>query len=322
MRSPIVALGKYRVPDMRSRGAPATVAVALILLLTGCAAGGDTGSSATPSDTSPISYATGPTDLVLQVSSGGGLLPQSLLYAEMPDVSIYGDGRVIRLGLHRTGAADPLLPELIETRVTADGIARILGAARDAALLGPDRRYDLPGAYDLGTVLFVVTANGTTHSVSAFGLGFSGEEQLAPPGEMGARRSLSALFSKLLNLRTWLPSEAVGPDSAYQPGGIRVFLTRLVDWSTAVGSATRAPATPAAGQEVRDWPIADLLPESFGKAVDKSGQWYCAVVRADEAALFGLGTATWDTRWRAAGNLYQIVAAPLLPHESGCHTGT
>lgn len=305
---------------MRRPSLAPAAAIVLVAMVAGCAPGGTPGPSATPLDSGPISYSTGPTDLVLQLSSGGGLLPQSMRLAEMPDLSIYGDGRVIRLGSHGSGSADPLLPQLIETRVTADGMARILGAAREAGTLGPDRHYDLPDTYDLWTVKFTVTADGRTHRVSAFALGFKDEERLAPPGEMEARRNLNTFNKRLLDLRAWLPAGTVGTDAAYEPSGARVFMTRLVDWSTAVGGATAAPASPRAGQEIRAWPFTSL-PESFGTAVDRQGLWYCAVVEQGEATALGLDTATWDTRWRAAGHLYQVVARPLLPDESGCPAG-
>jgi hypothetical protein len=295
----------------------ATVTVVIALLVVGCGAGGSPSPVATPADTSPISYATGPTDLVIRASSGGGLLPESMRLAEIPEISIYGDGSVVRLGSHSSGARDPLLPQLIETRVTADGMARILRAAREAGVLGPDRRYDLADTYDLPTVEFTVTAGGKTHRVSAFGLGFKDEEQVAPPGEMEARRSLSKFYDQLLNPRAWLPADTIRTDSAYLPAGTRVYMTRLVDWSTPVTNATAAPASAAPGQEVRPWPFTDL-PESFGTPVGTGQSWYCAVVGPDESGALGLEGATWNTRWQAAGYLYQVVARPLLPDESGC----
>ena len=301
-------------------GLAATTVVSL-LLVAGCGAGGTPSPAATPADTSPISYATGSTDLVLQASSGGGLLPENMRLAEIPELSIYGDGSVVRLGSHPSGSRDPLLPQLIETHVTADGMARILWAAREAGALGPDRHYDLPGTYDLWTVEFTVTADGKTHRVSAFGLGFKDEERIAPPGEIEARRNLGKLYDRLLDPRAWLPAGTVGTDSAYVPAGTRLFMTRLVAPPTAVGSATAAPASPRAGQEVRPWPFAGL-PESFGTPVGTSQPWYCAVVGQDESAVLGLDGATWDTRWLAAGYLYQAVARPLLPDESGCSSGT
>jgi hypothetical protein len=318
---------------------PAAVA-ALVMLVAGCTVGGTPGPSptprggspnatplggspgpgATPAETGPISYATGPTDLVLQATSGGGLLPQSMRFAEMPNVSIYGDGRVVTLGRHDGWPDDPLLPELTETRVTADGMARILQAARDAGILGPDRRYELPDVYDLWTVWFTATTGGQPHRVSAYALGFEEEARLAPPGEMEARQKLDALYGQLVDLRTWLPASAVGPDSAYKPVETRVLVTPLLDWSTAVEGATAAPASPRADQEVRDWPLVDP-PESFGAAIGTHGEaWYCAVLGPDQVTALGLGSATKDTRWRAGGNLYQVVARPLLPDESGCPT--
>jgi len=301
---------------MKGLNRTATVsAIAVAILIAGCSAAGTPSPQSTPVDTGPISYETGPTDLVIQASSGGGLLPESMRLAEMPDVSIYGDGRVIKLGRHGSGPGDPLLPELVETRVSADGMARILAAAREAGALGEDRRYDLPNTYDLWTVQFTVTADGKTHRVSAFGLGFSEESRLAPPGEMEARRRLDEFYGRLVDLRAWLPAGVVGADSAYEPAQTRVFMTRLVDWSSATGGSTPAPVSPRVDQEVRDWPFVQP-PESFGTAVDARRDWYCAVL--DATTPLGLESATWDTRWRSTADLYQIVAQPVLPGEPGC----
>ena len=297
-------------------------AVALVVVVAGCGGGGTTSPradpGATPAESGPISHATGPTDLVLQAASGGGLLPQDLRLAEMPNVSIYGDGRVVMLGAHDGRPGDPLVPRLTEARVTADGMARILQAAREAGVLGPDRRFDLPGGYDLWTVWFTAIADGKTHRVSAYALGFEDEARLAPAGEMEARSKLDTLYEQLLDLRTWLPEGTVGPDSAYRPIETRILLVRLVDWSAADGGATPVPATPRADQEVRDWPLAGS-PESFGAPVDAHEEtWHCAVIGPDQVVRLGLETATRDTRWRAGDSLYQVVARPLLPDEFGC----
>lgn len=300
---------------------------AVVVLVAGCTVSGTpgpsatpagTGPGATPAETGPISYATGPSDLVLQATFGGGLLPQSMRLAAMPNVSIYGDGRVVTLGAHGGGPGDPLLPELTEARVTADGMARILQAAREAGILGPDRRYELPDVYDLWTVWFTTTAGARTHRVSAYALGFEGEAGLAPPGEMEARKRLDALYAHLVDLRAWLPAVMVGPDATYAPIATRVLVTPLVDWSTAVDGATPAPARPRADQEVREWPLV-AAPEAFGASVGVHQEaWYCAVVGPAEVAALGLDTASPDTRWRVGDRLYQIVARPLLPDESGC----
>jgi hypothetical protein len=272
----------------------------------------------TATGTGPITYATGSTDLVLQVAQGGGLMPQSMRLAEMPDVSIYGDGRVIKLVSSSNAQTDPMLPNLTEARVTPDGMARILQAAREAGLLRQDRRYDIPDLYDLWTVWFTVVANGQAHQVAAYALGFSEESMLAPPGEMEDRKKLDDFFGKVLDLGGWLGPEAVGTEDAYAPVETRVYVTRLVDWSTAVGGATPGPVKPRPGQEVRGWPL-DSPPEKFGApAGDHDGVWRCAVLDPKGVAALGLDKATKDTRWQAGDQLYQIVARPLLPDEPGC----
>jgi hypothetical protein len=233
-------------------------------------------------------------------------------------VSIYGDGRAIKDVSSGDAPTDPLLPKLTEARITPDGMAKVLEAAREAGLLEPDRRYDLPDVYDLWTVWFTATTGGSTHRVAAYALGFEDEVSLAPPGEMEARRKLDDLYGRLLDLPAWLPAGAVGTDSAYTPAETRVFVTPLLDWSAAVGGATPAPVKPRDDQEVRDWPL-DVGPESFGSAVGTHGEaWYCAIAGPDQIVALGLDTATRDTRWRVGDHLYQIVARPLLPDESGC----
>lgn len=312
-------------------------AVAAILILTAVACtpgGGSTGSTATPTqppsgtptaaptaaDTGPISYATGPADLVLQATAGGGLIPEWMRLTEMPNVSIYGDGRVVEL-VEAGGESDPLLPVLTEARLTPDGMALVLQAAREAGLMGPDRRYNLEGVYDLWSVWFTTNADGQSHRISAYALGFEDEAKLAPPDEMEARRKLDAFYGRVIDLRSWLPAGTIGADAPFQPAGTRVYVSRLVDWSTAGGGATPAPVTPKPGQDVREWPL-DSPPDLFGVPIsEKDPTWRCAVIDASGVKALGLETATRATRWQADGQMYQVVARPLLPDESGCPAG-
>lgn len=52
--------------------------------------------SACGSDT--IEHATGASDLVLRIETGGGFVPVEVNLTQLPDVSIYGDGTVIVTG--------------------------------------------------------------------------------------------------------------------------------------------------------------------------------------------------------------------------------
>ena len=265
----------------------------------------------------PITYATGSADVVLRVQSGGGLLPMEMRLAEMPTISVFGDGRVIRVGEAGSGPTDPLVPGLVESRLTPEGMTLVLAAAGDAGLLGPDRRYDLKDVYDLWTVTFTLTANGTTHTTWAYALGFPDEARFAPPDEMPARQALGDFFGRLKDLRGWLGAERVGPETAHQPARMRVYVAPVVAWPTTVG-ATPAPATPRAGQEVRAWPL-DVAPEVFGALVDeRQGAWRCGLLESAAADHLGVGSATNDTRWQVGDRLYRVVVRPLLPDEAGC----
>jgi hypothetical protein len=307
---------------------PAIVAI-VALAMAGCgSATGSPNASAAPATatasatasawpTPPITHATCSTDLVLRVADGGGLLPMEMRLAEMPTISIYGDGRVIRVADAGSGPGDPLVPTLVESRLTPDGMTTVLDAAGDAGLLGPDRRLGLEDVYDLWTVTFTLVANGVTHRTSAYGLGFPDEAKFAPPDEMPAREALGELFARLRDLPGWLGRERVGPEAAHRPARLLVYLAPDMAWPTTAG-ATPAPATPRPGQDIRPWPL-DAPPELFGTLVDEhEGTWRCGDIASEAAGVFGIDTATHDTRWQADGPLYRIVVRPLLPDEAGC----
>lgn len=313
---------RIRGPNAGPTAAPVIVGIVALAIAVGCSPGtGSPPASATPTATAaptiPITHATGSADLVLRAAQGGGLLPMERRLAEMPTISIYGDGRVIRVVGARAGPTDPLVPELVESRLTPEGMTRVVAAAGDAGLLGPDRRLGLEGAYDLWSVTFTLTANGATHSTWAYALGFPDEAKLAPPDEMPARKALDELFGRLQDLPGWLGPGRVGPDSAHRPARMRVYVAPVMAWSTDAG-ATAAPATARAGQDVREWPL-DAPPEVFGALVDeREGAWRCGLLESTAADSLGVGTATNDTRWQAGDRLYRVVARPLLPDEAGC----
>lgn len=313
---------------------PSMVAIVSMVIAVGC--GTPTGSprvSATPNATAtetatataaatgvpatPITHETGSSDVVLRVASGGGLLPTEKRLTEMPTVSIYGDGRVIRVLDGGGGPTDPLMPHLVESRLTPAGLTLVLGSAAEAGLLGPDRRLGLEGVYDLWMVTFTLTANGATHTARAYGLGFSEESRFAPPDEMPDRTVLGRLLTRVQDLRGWLGPAGVGEDTVYRPLRMRVYVAPDLGPPTEADS-TPTTTTPRAGQDVRRWPF-DVTPDVFGTIVDeRQGSWRCARVEAEGAELLGVDRATNDTRWQAGNRLYRVLVRPLLPDETGC----
>lgn len=264
---------------------------ALLLVASACAADGG----------ERIDHPTGATDLVLRVDTGGGLVPPGWDLTHLPGFSLFGDGRLITPGPMIEIYPGPALPNLQQTRVSEAGIQRILEAARAAGLLGPDAHYDWPGIVDAGTTTFTVVAGGARHVVSAYAL-FEG------PEGSDARAALRAFSTQLLDFRSWLGTEVLGPDAAYDYDALRITV-RPADPSTA--------ADPQFAQ-VREWPLATPL-ATFG-APTAAGELRCGVLEGGDldAAMADLASSNELTFWRSGGATYQLGLRPLLPDETGC----
>lgn len=131
----------------------------------------NSGSAAEPTPTEePIAYPQGADDVVVRIENTGGFVPQEFLVTHMPVFSLYGDGRAITEGPQIMIYPGPALPNLQMGTLTDEGIQLILEAAAEADLLDGDKHYMVDGVADAGTTVFTVTANGVTHTVSAYAL--------------------------------------------------------------------------------------------------------------------------------------------------------
>jgi len=262
--------------------------------------------------TDAISHPTGANELVLRIETGGGFVPPSFIVGRIPELSIFGDGRVIVLGPQIAIFPGPALPNLVTFRLSEEGLQKLLENARAAGLLGPDTHYEYPGIADAGTTTFIVVAEGRRHVVSAYALFEGGpfDAQLEPD----LRRARAALFAfqqRALDTRSWWGEAIDGPDSAFQFDFMRVFVTA---------------AEPVAGGELppsfADWPLAAPLAE-FSAPLGNFVEVRCGVVSGDELAILlpALQNSNQLTFWRNEGMTYQLTVRPLLPDESGCPTG-
>ncbi len=318
----------------------------LAWLLAACAAGpgaGGSGGSAgggsgTPGGTVPgagaIQHPAGPSDLVLRVSTDGGLVAPGVILTHIPEFSLYGDGRVITVGPQIAIYPGPALPNLLLQRVSQAGVQRILEAARTAGLLGADRQIDFPGIMDAPTTTLTVVAGGSTHVTRVYALGIDGGT--AAPGGAGgssvgrsgaggpgaadaaARRAISGFRARLDDLGAWLGRGVVEPEQAYAFDAIRLFIDRADLQS---GGPTSQPG------EVRPsfvtWPGIQPL-GSLGTPVAGLPDTRCAVLQGPELArvLPALRGSNTLTRWLSGGTFQPLAWAlrlrPLLPEESGC----
>jgi hypothetical protein len=294
------------MPNLR----PLTALPALLLLVA-CSAGTPS-PSATPSaspaaspDGTAVDHATGATDLVLRMETGGGFMAPSFLATEAPSFSLYGDGTLIARddtapwpdpgpsGLsavppfHRTGLTEAQVQELLRVALGEGG----LGLARP--------RYESAGIADAPTTVFTVKAGGVDKTVSVYALGID-----PPDGQdVAIRRALAALADRLRAAAAAIPATA----EQYVPDRWRGV---LMDGS--IGPA----AAPIA------WPWPDLSPADFVPAGVGGAGFPRRVLTAEEVTGLGLGDLAGGVQNVAlvgpdGQTGFTLALRPLFPDEPG-----
>lgn len=272
-----------------------------IALLSGACAGTD-GDAGDPGRPSPPSR---PDEIVVQITIDGGLAPIGALAGRFPSFTLTGDGLAITEGPQIEIYPPPALPNLLEQRVTDEGVAAVLGLASDAGLLGPDRSWDAGGKMaDATTTTFTVTADGRTHTVSAYALGY-GEQGLGAEEEQ-ARARLTAFQGAMFDLARSLPEGTVGEQRPYEPPAIALFVHPYDQ-----------VADPSLQQRDVAWPLSTAL-ATFGDATD--GGLRCGVVRGADLEILEpeLRTATTLTPWVDESGTFALTLRPMLPSETAC----
>jgi hypothetical protein len=270
----------------RTSALSAVAAVALALAACG-------GSSSSAVESGPPRPPAGPDDVVVRVVSSGGFTAESRQAAHLPEVSVFGDGRVVVVGPTTLEFPGPALPNLQEFRVTDDGLARILRAARDAELLddaAPD--YGDPGVTDQATTTVTVRTDGRTRQVEVYALGFKGRVSGVTPEQSENRDRLERFIELTGDAGAFGDDVVAGSEQRYEPSALAV----LVRPSDATDGDTHA------------WPLGDLAGTE------------CLVLGGSDTTtvLDAARTAHEDDVWRSAGATYSVVFRPLLPDEHTC----
>jgi hypothetical protein len=235
-----------------------------------------------------------PDEVVVRVVTRGGFAAESRPPAQLPQLSVFGDGRVITQGPTTLEYPGPALPNLQEFRLSGDGLARIVSEARAAGLLDaepPD--YGDPGVTDQATTTVTVRADGTTRQVEVYALGFKGRVSGVTPEHMENRRRLEQFIQRAGDSDALGDAVVPGSTRRYEPEALAVRIEPfLADLET----------------ERRDWPLGDLAGTE------------CAVVAGGDlaAVLDAARTAREDVRWLSGNESYRLVFRPLLPDEHTC----
>jgi hypothetical protein len=250
-------------------------------------------------------------ELVLRVEHRGGFVPAEYHLVRVPSFTLLGDGRVILTGAVPAIFPGPLLPPLLERRLTEAGMQAVLRAALESGQLDADADWRGAASFvaDASDEVFILNADGRRVTVSVYALGIAdGGEWNLPQKERAAHAALAELSRKLHSLETWLPADAWADEEwrTFEADAIRLVV-RNADGDQ--------PGTDGLPFRIEPWPLPGD-PVGFG---EKAGtdSWRCGVVNGPQAEAWyaALQGADQLTRWIGAGHRYQVLARPLLPDE-------
>lgn len=241
-------------------------------------------------------------ELVFQAATGGGgFVPPSSRLAEIPEVSVYGDGRVIMLGPTTLEFPGSALPNLQVGQLSAPELDEFRRAIEAAGLLAdPPPDFGDPGVTDMPTSVVTITVDGEERTLSAYALDFvEGDDQLEPD-QREARLALRALVRGF---------DGDLATEQYEAESVAVF----VRTNEAEEGSDDAPE-PA----TRDWPLGDLA--GAGEPYEGFDETRCLVVTGADAqtVLTAAADASEGDGWRSGNAEYDVVFRPLLPDETSC----
>jgi hypothetical protein len=300
-----------RTVGRRGGRRPALLVLSLLLvgLAAACAdddevvAGGDgtstTGGTRAGDPADVFEHGTGPDDVVVQVTTGGGLVPIGLAVTTLPSFTLLGDGTVVEPGVVTAIYPGPAISLLTARHVEEADIQALLARAHDLGLLANDVDYGLPGVSDAPTTEVTITVSGRTYTHTVYALGFEDESSSGLTDEQVAdRRQLRELLDSL--------TATTGAEhEPYQPERIAVYTLGEYE-----------QPDPMLEQTPVEWPLA-TPPAPF-----EGHGFGCLVVEGTdvETLLATLADANQATPWVVEGvDVEQsLVFRPLVPGDGAC----
>ncbi|MEX2551663.1 MAG: hypothetical protein WD627_01480 [Actinomycetota bacterium] len=309
-----------------------TLALILLSLLLGACARSDSGNPET--GTPPSIESKGPDDVVLRVDTGGGFVPVEVNLADIPEFSLYGDGRVITQGPQIMIYPGPALPNLLVREIAQAGVTEILKAAQKAGLTGSNRNFDQAAnvVTDMPTTTFTLSTDDGTHETSAYGFDFLREVENLSDKDREAIDALFEFQSFIQDLEGRLPEGSVGKEESYEPRQMRVHATERVTQPAEEPTGEQPAETPAETpeepaieppveelpQEPVAWPLPAPLSE-FGQPSQPESYRCGTVEGADlDLLLTAAQKANQLSPWTSGDKTYTVILRPLLPDETGC----
>jgi hypothetical protein len=279
-----------------TRSRPAVPALALLLLLSGCAQPPAGPADPAPTPSGPAASA----GLVLGVEQTGGLVPSTTV-GRLPLLAVYADGQVITEGPVPAIYPGPALPNLQVHTVDRTGVQDLVDRALEA---GVAETTDLgsPPVADAFTTRFTLVLDDRTVVREVYALHETpdrGEVEGVTPDQAEDRKRLRDLLDSLT-----APGDAAGT-APYEPAAVAAIASPWIDPQDGLAH----PEQPWPGPRLPGEPVPG--PTGVG----------CVTATGEEAAalLAAASSATTLTPWTTAdGSRWSVTFRPLLPDESGC----
>jgi hypothetical protein len=235
----------------------------------------------------------GPDAIAIQFTTGGGFTGPCCDPWRMPDITAYGDGRVV---LARPGAGQ--VPDISQATIGRTDLSQLLAGAREAGLLEPQPPDTGPLCCDLAYTDVVVADAVATNEFEVIGLGVEDEVRgELSDGQVRARRAIAELLAKLIGLAEQDPARG-GHTSAEL--AVYVF-----------------PTSAVADGEVTAWPLDRSLAEG-GSPVARDGRCLHLNDANEVSLVIAAARDSAGPVWSNSGRQWTVFIRPLLPHEHDC----
>lgn len=279
-----------------------SIIVPIVVVLSACGSGS---SAIGGNGVGTRSIPTGAGEVVFRVDTRGGFTSLDYQLGIVPQVTVYGDGRVIVLGPTTEQYPPHALPNL---RTGTLDHAAVEHLARRATELGLLARHDYgrPTITDNPTTTVTINVDGAhAHAAYALDNGAANAPGLSA-SEREARTSLTTFVHELSSAA----QDAAG--EPYEPAEVAVYVQPA--------DMTHDGPPTAVDPGSRDWPLGDLTLLGVSDPPAPMPSRWCAVLTGADAttALGAAAGATAITRWSSNGSDFTIVWRPLLPDEHAC----
>lgn len=164
-----------------------------------------------------IEVATGADDVVISVGYEGGFMPMGFTFAQVPNMVVTGDGRVITPGVVPAIYPGPFRMPLLERTISDAGVQRLLALADEHGLLADVEYAHNDMVADAPNTVVTIAADGATYVHRAYALDMEGTGE-----DDEARAALSEFVVAVGDIAAAAGDDELGPEEPYAADNVLI----------------------------------------------------------------------------------------------------